>query len=203
MNIHELIHPAIIVVDMINGFTKSGPLADPEIAKAARPIASLIEETTQSRQALLFVKDTHEEGCLEFESFPPHCLKGTDESEIMDELKGFADQASVIEKNSISTFTAPGFSEWLKTLKIPADIVITGCCTDLCVLQLVLSLQSYINQNDLRGLRIVVPVDCVDTYHIEGIHDAKETNRFALENMKANGVKVISGFDYGKPEEKE
>ncbi len=194
MNLDELSRPSIIVVDMINGFVSKGALADPEIARAGTPIRSLIERTDSTRQKLLFVTDTHKPGCLEFDSFPEHCLEGSRESQVMDELQEFVTEDNVLRKNSINTFGADGFLDWFSALEKPSDIVITGCCTDLCVLQLALSLQSYINEKNLRGFRIILPVDCVDTYDIPDVHSARQTNRFALDNMKANGIQVVSSI---------
>lgn len=182
-------HPVVIVVDMINGFVKEGALADPAIEKIGPEIAEVLEKT---QAPSLFITDAHQPGCMEFESFPPHCLEGTEESQVMDLLKPYA--KNVLKKNSINTFSAPGFIEWYHHLKKPCDLIITGCCTDLCVLQLVLSLISYIHEHDQKGMRVIVPVSCVDTYDMNGVHSAVETNRFALENMAANGVTVISRF---------
>ncbi|MEY8380426.1 cysteine hydrolase family protein [Ileibacterium valens] len=195
MDYSELINPAIIVVDMVNGFIKEGKLSDPYIARTVQPIINLIANTNHVRQDLLFVTDCHQEGCLEFETFPVHCLEGTSESQVIDELKDYVTDTNVFKKNSINTFTAPGFSDWLNAIKAPADLVVTGCCTDLCILQLVLSLQSWINQNEKRNMRVIVPVNCVDTYDAEfSSHKAKKMNKFALKNMEANGIKVISEF---------
>lgn len=185
-NLNELRNPRLIVVDMINGFVREGALADPEIARTAVPILRLLEQT----EGALFIRDCHEPDCMEFESFPSHCVRGSEESEIMQELKPWA--GHVLEKNSINTFTAPGFLEWLESVDSDTDLIITGCCTDLCILQLALSLQSWIHEHDRRDLRIFIPADCVDTYHIPGVHEAAAWNAFALHNMEANGIHVVS-----------
>lgn len=185
----ELNNPVVIVIDMINGFAKTGALADPAIAGCAAPIAALLDHCPER----LFVTDCHEPGCMEFQAYPPHCLKGSKESEVIAELQDYADE--VLEKNSINTFTAPGFDLWLAG-RDNCDLILTGCCTDLCVLQLALSLQSWIHQNERKDLRVFVPANCVDTFQIDGVHEAAAANRFALDNMKSCGIQVVSELSF-------
>ena len=179
-----------VVVDMINGFAKEGTLADPAILETAAPIADLLAQT---RPETLFLCDCHEPGCIEFESFPVHCLKGSAESEIIEELKDF--EGKIIEKNAISAFGTEAMQKWADEVKDGSDVIVTGCCTDLCVLQFVLPLRSWLNEKGKKDVRIIVPADCVETYHIDGVHSAQDWNAFALMNMELNGVKVTAGFD--------
>ena len=43
-----------------------------------------------------------------------------------------------------------------------------------------------------KRVSLVVPLDCVDTYHIDGIHDANEYNSMAIKLMKQAGIKIVS-----------
>lgn len=188
MDLSALNHPVVFIVDMVNGFVKEGALADPAIAKAAGPIRKLIED---SQADVWFVNDSHTEDAVEFQSFPPHCLKGTKEAAVIDELSDLSGRT--LEKNCISAAASPDFAQMLTSLpQENCDLIVTGCCTDLCVLQLALPLQSWINQNNRRNTRVIVPEDCVETYQINGIHDAKAWNEMALANMEANGILVVS-----------
>lgn len=182
-------HPVILVIDMVNGFTKAGALADAAIAKAAGPIQNLI---TKLDCPVWFICDAHDENSSEFASFPPHCIKGTEEAQIMDELIEYSSQENTIYKNCISAFASPEFEKVLKALPEQTDILLTGCCTDLCVEQLALPLQSWLNQNNRTASRVIVPADCIDTYHIPDIHDAAQFNEEAIKRMAACGVKVVS-----------
>lgn len=184
----ELTNPVILVVDMVNGFAKQGALADPAISSCAAPIRKLIET---SQAPVWFICDAHEPGCLEFDAFPAHCLKGSQEAEVIDELKDLAAKERTIYKNAISTFAAPDFGRILAELPEKSDVVVTGCCTDLCIEQLALPLQSWMHQQERRGSRVIVPADCVDTYHIEGVHDAVSNNEAALQRMKGCGVTTV------------
>lgn len=184
---NELVNPVLFVVDMVNGFVKEGALADPAIGACSQPIARLIE-ALHSR--VIFVNDTHEEDAAEFQSFPVHCLRGSREAQVVDELLPYADE--VLEKNCISAAAAPGFAKILESLPDKCDLIVTGCCTDLCVLQLALPLKSWISQNNRKGCRVIVPINCVETYEIPDVHDAKFWNEAALANMAANGIRVVS-----------
>lgn len=185
----DLNHPVLFVIDMINGFAKEGPLADPAIADLAPHIASLID-TLQC--PTVFVADEHEWNASEFDAFPPHCLKETAESQVIDELKPY--EAIRIPKNSTNTFFAPAFQDFLREKGDDfSDWILTGCCTDLCVMQFALSLRAWANQNNIP-LRILIPENCVDTYQIDGVHEADAWNRMALDNMKMNGIQVVSAI---------
>lgn len=189
LQIAELTNPVILVVDMVNGFARQGALADPAIRKCAAPIRKLIEI---SQAPVWFICDAHEPGCLEFNAFPEHCLKGSQEAEIIDELKELASPECTVYKNAISAFAAPDFGRVLAELPAKSDVVVTGCCTDLCIEQLALPLQSWIHQQERRGSRVIVPADCVDTYHIDGMHDAVLSNEASLQRMKSSGVITVS-----------
>ena len=60
----------------------------------------------------------------------------------------------------------------------------------MCVLQFALSLQSYLNENDDRNHRVIVPANAVETFHLDGTHEAEAWNAMALANMAANGIVV-------------
>ena len=97
---------------------------------------------------------------MEFNSYPKHCVKGTSESEIIEELKPYAER--VIEKNSTNGFLSAGWQDFLKaSLSDYEDIIVIGCCTDICVLQFALCMRTWLNDQNLSG-RVIVPVDrCV------------------------------------------
>ncbi len=191
MAANELHQPLIFVVDMINGFIHEGALHDPAILNCAQPIRDLIQ-TLDCRR--IFIADAHPPKTREFLSYPPHCVIGTKESEIIDELVPFVEE--VFTKNSTNAFTCEAMTRFLNTeLDQYQDIIITGCCSDICILQFALCLNAWLNEHNFERMRVIVPINCVDTYHIEGIHDAAEQNRFALQNMEANGIIIVSAIE--------
>lgn len=191
MSLKELHKPVIFVVDMVNGFVKEGALHDTEINEVSENIIEIIRE---NEHRVIFIRDCHPQTTREFLSYPSHCLCGTSESEIIDELKPYVYEEMC--KNSTNTFTCPDFQEFLETrIYDYQDIVITGCCTDICILQFALCLNAWLNEHNEDEKRIIIPIDCVDTYHIEGSHDAVAMNEFSIQNMAANGIHMISHLE--------
>lgn len=188
IELNELKDPVVFVVDMVNGFVKEGALADPEIMSIVEDQKKLMDQL-ECRN--VFVCDSHPPKTREFLSYPQHCMIGTKEAEVIDELKDHIKR--IIHKNSTNTFVAFEFQEFLQDeCSRYKDLIIVGCCTDLCILQFALSLQSYLNEHNLCEQRVIVPANLVETYHIEDVHDAYFWNDVSLKNMAANGITVVS-----------
>lgn len=191
ISIDDIIDPVIFVVDMVNGFVKEGALADPAIATISTNQIQLMETLSCKN---VFVCDTHPPKTREFDAYPPHCIVGTKEADVVEELTPYIKE--MIHKNSTNTFMAPEFQVFLKEqLDRYQDIVIVGCCTDLCVLQFALSMQGYLNEHNKTEQRVIIPCDCVETYHIDRIHEADFWNEVSLKNMAANGITVVSKIE--------
>ena len=193
MDIDQLQKPIVFVVDMINGFVKEGALHDQKIMDIVPAIQSLLEKEVGRN---VFVADAHPVQTREFQSYPQHCVIGSFESEVVEELQPYVHE--LFHKNSTNTFFSPNFQEFVKErLDWYQDIIITGCCSDICILQFALSLQAYFNEHNMVNHRVIVPLSCIDTYHIDTIHDSVEWNMFSIRNMAANGIVVVSDFNGG------
>ena len=142
----EEIKRLLIIVDMVNGFVKEGAMADPYITHIIDEQLRLINIFKEKDDKLAFIRDCHKEGCTEFKKFPMHCLEGTSESELVDELKPYENNALVYKKNSTSTMFAPNFVNDIESLKNLKEVVITGCCTDICVMNLAIPLVNYFDE---------------------------------------------------------
>lgn len=187
LSIEEVKDPIILAVDMINGFIYEGALHDEHIAAIIQPQQRLME-ALECRN--VFICDAHPPRTREFDSFPKHCLIGTSEADVVADLQSY--MKYLIHKNSTNAFVSDEFQTFLKEeMKYYQDILIVGCCTDLCVLQLALSLQGWLNEHNKIENRIIIPVNCVETYHNES-HDAYIWNDFALQNMEMNGIQIVS-----------
>lgn len=176
----------VIVVDMINGFVNEGAMADPYIAHIIPEIKRLVED---NKDGAIFIRDCHEEDAVEFKSYPVHCLKGTSESEVVDELKVYTNNENTFEKNSTSAMFAEGFIDTIKEMENLKEVIITGCCTDICVLNLALPLNNYFNQEN-RNIDIIVPKNAVETFGSDS-HARDEYNNIAYKLMMQAGIKVI------------
>jgi nicotinamidase-related amidase len=101
LNDFNLKETAIIIIDMIEGFVRTGPLASPRVATIIPKIISLTMTSSNRGIPIIAFADTHTNASPEFESFPSHCLQGTIESELIKELK-IIEGIKVIPKNSIN-----------------------------------------------------------------------------------------------------
>lgn len=184
----EELERLLVIVDMVNGFIKEGNMADPYINHITPRIISLVEESIKDGEGIAFVKDTHEPNSKEFRKFPIHCLKGTSESELIDELKKYEEYGISYEKNSTSTMFAKGFISDLEKMKKLREIIITGCCTDICVLNLAIPLTNYFDQED-REVDVTVIEDGVETYNAPN-HNREEYKEMSLKLMKQAGINI-------------
>jgi nicotinamidase-related amidase len=193
----ELVKRGLIIVDMIDGFVKEGALADPSIGKIVDENVRLAKKFLESKDPIIAFRDVHSVDSEEFKSFPPHCIKGTSEVEFVEGLKELSNKFIIIDKNSTSGMFAPSFIEYVKSMENITEIVITGCCTDICILNLAIPLKNFFNQVN-KSVNIIVPKNAVETYHIENIHDRDEYNGMAFKLLKQAGVSVVKEYNYGK-----
>lgn len=177
----------LIVVDMVNGFINEGALADKRINQITPAIISKIEAAKRAGVPIIAFKDCHKEDDEEFKLFPPHCIKGTSESELIDELKPYEKDMIIIEKDTTNGFNTKEMRKILSENYFD-NIDITGCCTDICVSGLAQSLVKYFNQNNIKT-QIHVSADCVDTFS-NPEHDADKINAETLKEFEEMGIKV-------------
>jgi nicotinamidase-related amidase len=181
---------ALVIVDMINGFTREGALMSPRVEGVIPEIVRLSIACDEQRMKKLAFADCHTEVSPEFEAYPVHCMSGTFEAEIVDEIKE-AGGYQLILKNSTNGFLEEDFQAWLAQNPQTRTFIVTGDCTDICVQQFAITLKTFFNKNNQKA-RIIVPVNAVETYDL-GMHQADFVAVMALYNMVINGVEVVAG----------
>lgn len=179
---------ALIVIDMIKGFTSIGPLQSPRISAQIPEVYEIMEKCIEKDIPIVFFADNHSINCPEFKYLPPHCIKGTVQSEEVDKLKEI-DSYTLIPKNSTNGFLEPEFQEWLKRNCHITTFIVVGNCTDICVLQFCLTLKANFNRINKES-QIIIPLNAVDTYDSDS-HNADLMNIFAIYNLKLNGSKIV------------
>ena len=168
---------AVLVVDMLRGFLEEGyPLYCGQRARRIIPnIQRLLEQEIEKGSKIFFICDHHDPDDREFKMFPPHCVEGTEEVEVIPELARYPGE--IIPKKRYSGFFGTDLDERLKALS-PEKVIVCGVCTDICVMHSVANARN-------RDYEVEVPVDCVASFD-EGAH------RFALEHMeKVLGAKLV------------
>ncbi|WCK57585.1 cysteine hydrolase (plasmid) [Aneurinibacillus sp. Ricciae_BoGa-3] len=182
---------AVVVIDMINGFAKKGALYSERIEGIIPYLVKTLPLFDGYQK--VFFADAHNEDSKEFASYPVHCLKGTEESEVIEELKSFLDDnGTLCYKSSTNGFVSKDFAEWMMKNPEITNYVLVGDCTDLCVLQFALSIKGYFNEWNVTS-NIIVPVQGVETFDLEKTnHQAELMNVFSLYNMRANGIQLVN-----------
>lgn len=176
-------HNIIFIVDMVNGFAKQGNLFSVNIRSIIKPIKNLLTKINTIETKVIAFNDTHNEHSPEFDTFPSHCLENTVESQLVAELQ--FNNIKIIKKNSTNGFFAFDFKPNLQW----DNIIIIGCCTDICVYQLAISCKTWFNQHN-KKVNVIVPMTMTNTYD-ETEHPADILNQYAWYSMLKNGISVV------------
>lgn len=182
----------VVFVDIINGFISEGALHDKRIAAIIPEAVRLLEYADSSGIRAVAFADSHSESAAEFSAFPPHCISGSPESEIVDELQR-AGGYQLICKNSTNGFHAPEFQKFLESDE-SENFIVCGDCTDICVMNFCLTLKTFFDQSD-KKCRIAVPVNITETFDSNG-HYSEFMNKTALCFMRNAGIELFGGIDY-------
>ncbi len=181
----------LCIIDINNGFARKGALYSPRVEKNIEATAVLAEQFLANGSTVLAYTDSHSKDSKEFKSYPPHCIKGTEESKLVDELDVLkAKGLKEIPKNSTNGILAHNPAED-NTVR---DYIVIGCVTDICVYQYAMTLRAYLNEHDRTG-EVYVLKSLVDTFEIPDIHPAETYHYFFLKSMLDNGIKLIDKLE--------
>jgi nicotinamidase/pyrazinamidase len=168
----------VLVIDMQRGFLEEGnPLFCGEDARRIIPrVQKLLDREIARGSTIIFTADEHAPDDKEFEMWPPHCVQGTEEAEIIPELAAYPGEK--VPKTRYSAFYGTDLGQRLEELQ-PEKIMMCGCCTDICVLHTVTDARN-------RDHRVQLYTDCVAVID-------EEMARFALRHMeRILGVELVS-----------
>ncbi|NEP12329.1 MAG: isochorismatase family protein [Symploca sp. SIO2C1] len=151
----------LIVVDVVNGFCTIGygALAPTE---PNEQIETMVAETNRLAKAftakgwpILAFLDTHEPGKPE-PPYPTHCEKGSGEEKLVPQLEWLEKDphTTLIEKDCINGFIGSievdtgnnTLLQWINKNKLEA-LVVVGICTDICVMDFVVTIVSARNHD--------------------------------------------------------
>ncbi|MBU5419754.1 cysteine hydrolase [Acetanaerobacterium sp. MSJ-12] len=181
------------VVDLNVGFCRQGALASP-YADAVVPRAAALARACAERQIYtLAYTDCHRDDSPEFSAYPPHCVKGSGEEKVVEQIAAVPG-IKIVEKASTNGFLNWYIKELLDRYEV-GHLIVTGCVTDICVYQLATTCKAYANVEG-RELDVVVPLDCVDTFDIPGVHGRDFYNAVFAASMQANGVRLVERIEW-------
>lgn len=208
----------LVIVDIVNGFATvgAGNLAPPaENSQVSRMVAEsdrLARGFDEKGWPILAFLDTHEPGKPE-PPYPPHCEAGTGEEELVPALKWLEDAgaATLVRKDCINGFVG-AISEkggnsvvnWANENNLE-KLLVVGICTDICVMDFVLTMLSARNHGLTDNCRDIVVYDggCA-TYDLPksvasalglpetASHPQDLTHHMGLYFMAARGARIAT-----------
>ena len=164
----------ILIIDMLKGFLEKGNLYCGEEARKIVPhVVRYLQNSSMKK--IFYICDSHAVNDEEFKVFPPHCIKGTEESEVIKELEPF--EGEFIPKTRYSGFFQTSLEARLSEIR-PDKVVVLGVCTDICVLHTISDLRN-------RDYTVEVPQNCVASFD-------QDAHLFALKHIeKILGATVV------------
>lgn len=160
----------LVIVDEVNGFCTvgAGALAprapDPLIARMVAETDRLARQWSAAGWPIAVFLDSHEPGKPE-PPYPPHCERGSGEDELVPDLAWLATDAhaTLIRKDCINGFVGAidaatgrnAITEWITGHGL-VSVVVVGICTDICVMDFVLTLLSARNHGLVPPLADIV-----------------------------------------------
>ena len=161
----------VLVIDMVKGFLEPGHnlYCGDESREIIPRVHDLLVREQAAGSEILFISDHHDPDDLEFNVFPVHCVKGTEEPNVIPELAEFVTGDNVIPKNRYSGFFNTRLEATLAAGR-PDKVIICGVCTDICVLHTASDARN-------RDYAVEVPADCVASFK-------QEAHEWALSHLK-------------------
>ncbi|XP_057843020.1 nicotinamidase 1 isoform X2 [Cryptomeria japonica] len=210
----------LVLVDLVNGFctTGSGNLA-PQVPN--QQINVMVEESTRlarefsaRKWPMLAFLDTHYPDKPE-PPYPPHCIVGSGEENLVPALEWLEDDPNVVIKRkdcingfigSIQKDGSNTFVDWVRANDIQ-QVLVAGICTDICVLDLVVTVLSARNRGLIPPLEeVVVYSQGCATYDLP-LHVAKNisgafphpqdvTHHMGLYFAKSRGAEIVDKISF-------
>src|SRR5579872_5743382 len=173
-----------------------GNLYVPGAEKIIPNIRRLVSGAIDAHVPLVSSGDSHPENDPEFETFPPHCLRGSPGARILPE--GLADDFRIIpnsashklpqdvfsfpqvilEKQTLDVFDNPHAAELVEQLGADAEYVVFGVVTEYCVRCAARGLLE-------RGRKVDGVSDAIETLNpVDGAH--------TLNELQALGARLVT-----------
>ena len=213
----------LIIVDEVNGFASvgGGNLAPP-VANAQ--VSGMVSETDRLARVfagqgwpILAFLDTHEPGKAE-PPYPPHCERGSGEEDLVPELKWLEQESSamLVRKDCINGFVgaieADGRNrlvDWVNEHGLE-QLLIVGICTDICVMDFVLTTLSARNHGMMPSCADIfvyesgcatydLPLETAKSLGLPGTasHPQDVTHYMGLYFMASRGARLVDAVELG------
>ncbi len=186
---------ALFIVDMNNGFVNFGNMANPEYNKLVPEQLKLINKFRTEEQLVAFVLEAHQKGAVEFNSYPEHCIAGTDEALLIPELinEQTKKDTRTYTKNSTCGMHNPKLIRDLKQAENLKEVVIGGVCGDICVLDLARPMAKYFDELN-KIVKMFAVKSAIDTFDAPN-HKKEEWLDMSYKFMETAGIEVVENFE--------
>lgn len=209
----------LVLVDEVIGFAGIGggnlapPTENAQVSQMVKESDRLARAFAERGWPILAFMDCHEPGKAE-PPYPPHCEEGSGEEELVPELRWLEQEstATLLKKDCINGFIGAidkknglnHFTAWLERNQLK-EILVAGICTDICVMDFVLTLLSVRNHGLAAMLESIFVYEpgCA-TYDLSSekaaemglpktaAHPQMFTHHMGLYFMASRGAKLIS-----------
>ncbi len=207
----------LVIVDEVNGFATVGagnlapPVENPQVTAMVSETDRLARAFSEQGWPVLAFLDTHVPGKPE-PPYPPHCEAGTGEEELVPGLKWLEGDANatLVRKDCINGFVGAiredgsnAVVDWVNANKL-ARLLVVGICTDICVMDFVLTLLSARNHDLMPSLKdISVYAGACATYDLPkevaanlglpetAAHPQDLTHHMGLYFMASRGAEIV------------
>lgn len=208
----------LIIVDEVNGFATvgAGNLApqtpNEQVSVMISETNRLADAFTKHEMPVLVFLDTHDPGKPE-PPYPPHCELGTGEEDLVPELEWLENDpgATLVRKDCINGFIGAfkpdgsnAIIDWVRDHQLK-NVLVVGICTDICVMDFVLTLLSARNHGMLPSLKEVniydkgcstydLPRNIVEEIGLpsSASHPQEITHYMGLYFMASRGAHLVS-----------
>ena len=207
----------LVVVDEVNGFCTVGygnlapPSDNPQVTRMVEETDRLARSFAAHERPILAFLDTHEPGNPE-PPYPAHCERGSGEEDLVPALRWLEScpNATLVRKDCINGFVGAQTHEggnrvvaWVNTNRLEYVLTV-GICTDICVMDFVLTMLSARNHRLMPGLTDVgVYEGACATYDLPksvavniglpetAAHPQEVTHHMGLYFMASRGAELV------------
>lgn len=186
---------ALYVIDMNNGFVHFGPMANKSYLNLVPEQLKLIEKMKCENELVNFVLEGHRADATEFKNYPPHCIKGTKEAEIIPEIQNaiVLSNTNLYEKNSIMGMFDQNVQSDIKDMKNLQEVIFCGVCADLCVMDFARPFSRYLDEINKEAILFAVK-SAIDTFDSPE-HNREEWLDIAYKVMEQAGIITVENFE--------
>ena len=213
----------LVIVDEVNGFATVGagylapPAPNAQVSQMVAETDRLAQAFTAENRPIFAFLDTHVPGKAE-PPYPPHCEAGTGEENLVPELAWLEQDrnATLVRKDCINGFvgaiTPEGNNrvvDWVNKNKLD-EILVVGICTDICVMDFVLTMLSARNHGLMPSLKEILVYDAgCSTYDLprstaeklglpsSAAHPQDVAHYMGLYFMASRGAKLVNQVALG------